>query len=123
FRTIFFLPSAIRFFTLSRRELLSSPRIIRPFKPSTDTPSTSLLVIFTLIARTSDTTIRSFFASLRVQISCSDARSSAASYLLFSLLYHPVCEASGFARPDPFSRRHHPETASSRRRVPYPRRR
>src|SRR5713101_470226 len=49
FRTIFFFPSAIRLFSFSRRELLSSPRTIRPSNVTTDTPSTSLFVILTVM--------------------------------------------------------------------------
>src|SRR5882762_922691 len=45
-RTIFFFPSAIRLFTFSRRALLSSPSTMRPSSATTDTPSTSRLVIF-----------------------------------------------------------------------------
>src|SRR5256885_4831343 len=49
FRTIFFFPSAIRLFSFSRRELLSSPSTIRPSSPTTVTPSTSLFFIFTVM--------------------------------------------------------------------------
>src|ERR1700737_4465874 len=45
-RTIFFFPSAIRLLTFSRKALLSSPSTIRPSSATTDTPSTSRLVIF-----------------------------------------------------------------------------
>src|ERR1700684_437988 len=46
FSTIFFLPSASRPFTFSRRALLSSPNTMRPSSATTDTPSTSRFVIF-----------------------------------------------------------------------------
>src|SRR6266403_4095896 len=49
FRTIFFFPSAIRLFSFSRKEVLSSPRTIRPSSVTTDTPSTSLFVILTVM--------------------------------------------------------------------------
>src|SRR6266513_2802766 len=49
FRTIFFFPSAIRLFSFSRRELLSSPSTMRPSSPTTVTPSTSLFFIFTVM--------------------------------------------------------------------------
>src|ERR1700733_3443351 len=46
FSTIFFLPSASRLLTFSRRALLSSPNTMRPSSATTDTPSTSRFVIF-----------------------------------------------------------------------------
>src|SRR5712664_1639038 len=49
FRTIFFFPSAIMLFSFSRKEVLSSPRTIRPSSVTTDTPSTSLFVILIVI--------------------------------------------------------------------------
>src|SRR5467141_2420551 len=56
FSTIFFLPSAIRLFTFSRKALLSSPSTMRPSRATTDTPSTSRFVIFkaTLVSSSSE---------------------------------------------------------------------
>src|ERR1700741_5672938 len=45
FRTIFCFPAAMRLLSFSRRALLSSPRMMRPFNATRETPSTSLLVI------------------------------------------------------------------------------
>src|ERR1700704_3968342 len=46
FRTIFFLPSVIRDLIFSRSALPSSPNTMRPSSATTDTPSTSRVVIF-----------------------------------------------------------------------------
>src|SRR5579859_3595434 len=46
FRTIFFFPATSMPFNFSRRELLSSPRTMRPSSDTTDTPSTSLSINF-----------------------------------------------------------------------------
>src|ERR1700730_3785110 len=45
-RTMRFFPAPSRLLTFSRRALLSSPRTIRPFKATTETPSISLFVKF-----------------------------------------------------------------------------
>src|SRR5215472_7711579 len=45
-RTIFFFPELMRPFTFSRSALLSSPSTMRPSSATTETPSTSRLVIF-----------------------------------------------------------------------------
>src|SRR5438128_924394 len=52
-RTIFFFPAAIRFFTVSRSVPLSSPRMIRPFSSTTDTPLTSSILNETFMNLTS----------------------------------------------------------------------
>src|ERR1700676_5478356 len=46
FRTIFFFASAINDLIFSRSALLSSPSTMRPSSATTDTPSTSRVVIF-----------------------------------------------------------------------------